>query len=677
METIKKYANHRVVMFLYLFILSTTFYKTYDRIFDKKVHLGGDNAGYYIYGKSIATGEGYVALHDKDKMKANHFPPGYPALIAATMKLFSGKITTIKAANGFFMLMALFVLFFLFRALTMNIHLSFVACLLALFNYHMLQYSTIMYSEIPYVLFSSLSLLLFMFTDYSKTFYRNWTFILFILVMVFAFYIRTMGVSLFISFTLILLLQKRWKYAAFLVGGFLLLVAPWQIRSHSLGGNSYVNQLLMKNPYRPELGPMTMKDWPERFTMNVKRYYSMEITNGVLPFEAIDYKQTVKQLKKEAGIVDPVDSTSVNKPVEPEKELTLEEKQKAAAAAGMPDAKVEITTKDYLITTLLLLLMAFGLWRMRDHRLLIGLYMAGTFGILFLWPEAWFGIRFMLPLVPIMIFLAMNGVLELPKLAAQVLKRKDPWVVSMVLPFVIYFPMHTKLEKRVVELENQAKGIYINKFKNYFDLATWSNKNLPSDAVVACRKGQLFYLYAHRYVTGFKNTLDREELIENLHDKGVTHVVLDQLGYASTSRYLYPAIKRYPGKFKVIHQLKNPDTYLMQFRYEMDYTGEWKDDKKHGKGTYRWDNGMVYEGDWIENMRTGQGKFTWPNKQVYEGGWLNDRRHGAGYMTMPDGSKIEGTWTNDILNGPVKLFDTSGKFIETGMFKNNTRIDKK
>jgi len=677
METIKKYANHRVVMFLYLFILSTTFYKTYDRIFDKKVHLGGDNAGYYIYGKSIATGEGYVALHDKDKMKANHFPPGYPALIAVTMKLFSGKITTIKAANGFFMLMALFVLFFLIRALTLNIHLAFVACLLALFNYHMLQYSTIMYSEIPYVLFSSLSLLLFMFTDFGKTFYRNWTFILFILVMVFAFYIRTMGISLFISFTLILLLQKRWKYAAFLVGGFVLLVAPWQIRSHTLGGNSYVNQLLMKNPYRPELGPMTMKDWPERFTMNVKRYYTMEITNGVLPFEAIDYKQTVKQLKKEAGIVDPVDSTAVNKPVEPEKELTLEEKQKAAATAGMPDAKVEITTNDYLITTLLLLLMAFGLWRMRDHRLLIGLYMAGTFGILFLWPEAWFGIRFMLPLVPIMTFLVLNGLIEIPRFAAQFSKRKDPWVISMVLPFIIYFPMHGKLEKRVVELENQAKGIYINKFKNYFDLATWSNKNLPTDAVVACRKGQLFYLYAHRYVTGFKNTLDREELIENLHDKGVTHVVLDQLGYASTSRYLYPAIKRYPGKFKVIQQLKNPDTYLMQFRYEMDYTGEWKDDKKHGKGTYRWDNGMVYEGDWAENVRTGHGKFTWPNGQVYEGGWLNDRRHGAGYMTMPDGSRIEGTWENDILNGPVKLFDTNGKFIENGVFRNNNRIDKK
>ena len=148
------------------------FYKTYERSFDRKVHLGGDNAGYYIYGKSIAKGEGYKAIHTKDKVRANHFPPGYPALIAVVMKTFSGKIDTIKSANGFFMWAALFALFFLFRALTKNIHLSFVACMLTLLNFHMLEYSTIMMSEISFVLFSVLSLLLFVLTDFSKTFYK-------------------------------------------------------------------------------------------------------------------------------------------------------------------------------------------------------------------------------------------------------------------------------------------------------------------------------------------------------------------------------------------------------------------------------------------------------------------------------------------------------------------------
>lgn len=668
METIKKYANHRFVVFVYLIILAVLFNGVYDRIFDKKVHLGGDNAGYYIYGKSIAKGEGYVAIHNKDKVKANHFPPGYPVLIAATMKLFSGKVDTIKAANGFYMLAALYVLFFLFRAITKNIHLSFVACLIALYNFHLLQYSTIMMSEIPYLLFSAISLLLFTLTDFKKPAHKNLMFFAFVGVLVFSFYIRTMGISLFLSFMLILLFQKQWKYAGVLAIGFILLVAPWQIRSHSLGGNSYVNQLLRKNPYRPEMGQMELKDWPTRVKKNVKRYLALEITNGMLPFQTIDYKKTKIALEGDPR-------TEEQKAKAAEQEAKKKEQQaKSKQVDVFQNQKTDVTSTDYIITLILLILMAIGLARLKDHRILIGLYLAGTFGILILWPEAWFGVRFMLPLIPILILLALYGLVQTVSLGFEMSKKKEPWLIGAILPFLIFYPIYAKLEPRVGELEKQGKGIYVSKFKNYFDIATWANKNLERDAVVSCRKGQLFYLYANRYVTGYKNTLDKEELIENLHDKGVTHVVLDQLGYASTSRYLYPAIKKYPGKFQVIHQLKNPDTYIMKFNYDMGYTGEWKDDKKTGKGTFRWSNGMVYEGDWVENKRNGQGKFTWPNGQVFDGHWVGDRRNGPGLLVMPDSSRLKGIWKNDVLNGRVELFDKTGKFIEIAQFKNNQKV---
>jgi len=676
MVTLRKYANHRLVVFLYLFILSVLFFKVYDRVFDKKVHLGGDNAGYYIYGKALAKGEGYVAIHTKDKVKANHFPPGYPALIAVVMKTFSGKVNTIKSANGFYLLAALFVLFFLFRALTKNIHLSFVATLIALYNFHLLQYSIIMMSEISYLLFSSISLLLFAFTDFKKSPFKNVVFIFFILTIVFSFYIRTMGISLFLSFLLILLVQRHWKYAMLLVGGFLLLVAPWQIRSHSLGGNSYVNQLFRKNPYRPELGKMELADWPKRVHKNVKRYLAVEISNGVLPFEVIDYKKIKKQLEGTDTTATAKTPPVATKDDKAKKIADAKAKQKTKQVNTKPVQKTEITTTDYILATILLLLMALGLARLKRHRLLIGLYLGGTFTILGLWPEAWFGIRFMLPLIPILIMLALNGITEIPSLIFLGLKKKEPWILAMIIPFLVLYPVYGKLDKRVGDLEMQAKGVYISKFKNYFDLATWSNKNLERDAVVSCRKGQLFYLYANRFVTGFRNTLDAEDLIENLHENGVTHVVLDQLGYASTSRYLYPAIKKYPGKFQVIQQLKNPDTYIMKFKYDLGYTGEWKDKDKHGKGTYRWANGMAYEGDWLENKRMGIGKFTWPNGQVYLGEWVNDKRNGKGTLGLPDSTKLQGIWKNDVLNGQVKLFDKSGKYIETAEFKNNVRVKR-
>ena len=419
MDTLRKYLDHRFLVVFYLFLISVIFYKTYDRIFDKKVHLGGDNAGYYIYGKALAKGEGYTAIHTKEKPPGNHFPPGYSVLIAGAMKVFDGKINTIKSANGFYMFAALMVLFFLFKALTKNIHLSFIACLFAVYNFHLLEYSTIMMSEISFVLFSAISLLLFVLIDFEKTFYKNWKFLLFILAMTFAFYIRTLGISLVISFTLILLLQKRWAYAGTLVICFFLLALPWQIRSAKLGGSPYVKQLVQKNPYRPELGPMELADWPKRIAMNVKRYLALEISSGVLPFETIDYKQAVRQLKVEAGTLEAQTDPNTGKKKEPKKELTLEEKQASAAKRGMAGAKVVITTSDYIVSLILLILMAIGLARMKDYKILIGLYLAGTFGILFLWPEAWFGIRFMLPVVPILIMLALHGVVQIPQIVSS------------------------------------------------------------------------------------------------------------------------------------------------------------------------------------------------------------------------------------------------------------------
>jgi hypothetical protein len=33
------------------------------------------------------------------------------------------------------------------------------------------------------------------------------------------------------------------------------------------------------------------------------------------------------------------------------------------------------------------------------------------------------------------------------------------------------------------------------------------------------------------------------------------------------------------------------------------YQGEWKDDKKHGKGKYTYASGNVYEGEWKDDKK--------------------------------------------------------------------------
>lgn len=76
------------------------------------------------------------------------------------------------------------------------------------------------------------------------------------------------------------------------------------------------------------------------------------------------------------------------------------------------------------------------------------------------------------------------------------------------------------------------------------------------------------------------------------------------------------------------------------------YTGQWFDDKRHGKGKmtiFQKDGVYVYEGDWASNQKSGEGKYTWPNPMVwYEGKWAHDKRNGKGTATYPDGSEYRG-----------------------------------
>ena len=59
--------------------------------------------------------------------------------------------------------------------------------------------------------------------------------------------------------------------------------------------------------------------------------------------------------------------------------------------------------------------------------------------------------------------------------------------------------------------------------------------------------------------------------------------------------------------------------------YGFNYTGDFKDGKRHGIGKYVYPNGDTYEGEFFQNTFHGQGKFTYTNGDVYEGQWENNK----------------------------------------------------
>jgi hypothetical protein len=495
---------------IYYIILLLAFIFSYSYIYDKKVDQGGDSASYYMLGKAIAQGNGYSVISSVSKAPANHYPPGYPAIVGAVIKIFSDKMSTVILANGIMFLISVILLFELFILLTANMNMAFVSALLLLVNYHLLRYSTMMMSEIPFTLFSALALILFIKNmEDERPFYKSPYFYSAVIMLTWSYYIRSAGIALIGGIILYLLFSKKWSLIAVYTAGFVALALPWFIRGQKLGGNPYIKALTLVNYYKPDEGYMDFTALTTRFFNNVSRYFTKEIRDGLFP-------------------------TSI--------EL---------------DYQKEATGSDWFFGIIILALVFYGLFNLPKYRWIILGYVAASFGIFFLWPDVWYGTRFELPVIPFLLLGILYGLWELVYLISLKLKlnlRINPlWFALAILIFI----------PGVKRAHTEAKKKYEANFNDYFEIAKWMKENVKEDAVVACRKPDLFYLFSGKYVCNYKYTEDDKDLLEDLKKKNVNYVVVENLGFGSTGRYLVPAIRKNERNFKIVQQL--PEAYLFKF----------------------------------------------------------------------------------------------------------------
>ncbi|XP_029300105.1 MORN repeat-containing protein 3 [Cottoperca gobio] len=99
--------------------------------------------------------------------------------------------------------------------------------------------------------------------------------------------------------------------------------------------------------------------------------------------------------------------------------------------------------------------------------------------------------------------------------------------------------------------------------------------------------------------------------------------------------------------------------------YAKKYIGGWKNGKKHGYGMYLYNNSAVYEGEWSEDYRSGWGRMYYESGDIYEGEWMTDKNHGQGIIQFANGNWYEGTWGDGKKNGNGKFYyPDKGKLYE-------------
>jgi hypothetical protein len=490
----------------HIIIITVLFWVVYSNIFDHKPDMNGDNFAYYLLGKRIATGQGFTNATDIHHAPHTHFPIGYPALLSVFIKVLGDDQDNINFMNGLMMFGTLLLLYFLVKRLTKSASLAFVAAFITALNSHLLRSSTITMSEIPFLFVSMLALFFFAKAMADEKGIKSPWLYLSVVCIAGCYYTKTTAIALLAGIFVYLLVGKDWKRLAVVVLGFGLLALPGYIRDKNLG-SSHMGQLMQVNPYKPELGNLTSATFIERIQHNFVRYISTDIPSGVLSLE-----------------------------------VTFE--------------KAPISF--WLLGIAIIGLALWGIYRLTDLRLVFLGYIGGTLAILMIWPDIWGGIRFILPLIPIAVFLALYGIKEL--VAIPVGQDKLTYAPYAFLMLGLLYT------KPISALEDQANQIMPANYSNYFDIAKWAKANTPKDAIFSARKADMFIYYADRTCVGDKPSLDDKEVLQFFRDNKVDYVIIEQLGFSSTAKYLVPAVQKNPDKFEVVYQLKNPDTYLLKFK---------------------------------------------------------------------------------------------------------------
>lgn len=614
--------DKKIVLFC-LLIISVFFIYHYTQVFDYKPDMNGDNIYYYSLGKALAEGEGFSNTMSFEKTPHTHFPPGYPLFIAGIMKIFPDSIEAIKIANGILLYFSILLLFFLLKKITGNFIIPLISCVFCTVQAEILDFATMMMSEMLYLFLTIVVLYLLSYLEYPAfTRWKKIKQIGCISILVFCFnyiyFVRTMGTSLILAVLLyygVLAFRsfigwykvrkstpssvtKEKKNKLFgilfiwllLTLSFLVCKTAWDIRDRSVGkaGSNYTSNFLKKTDGQTMSG---WNDWSVRLKNNTTDYITRWMPASIFQTDPYNHNKA--------------------------------------------------TSGDWVKGLLCLGLMLVGLIKLKKLGLLLFFYLGATFGVLLLYPEQFGGFRYMIAVIPFLIFLFLYGLTQsLYSIGARFFKKNRPFnqyaIVTACFAALAIFPLSLKAlvpQKQMAKYKTWNARCAGIPFAEYLTAIEWCKNNLPDTARVICRKPELFYLYSGgRKASGFPQFGKPEEIYQYLVSCKATHVIIDHW-FRHAFVTLYPLIStHYPENFKFLCQVgggegqtKEPPTLIFEFNPQWGYQGELEKGKRQGKGKLVFPDGRTFVGHFENNRIQGYGElYDSKGNLISKGIWAND-----------------------------------------------------
>ena len=420
-------------------------------LYDPRVSPGGDDSAYIIQAHEFL----------KDFKFIDYQGPLYPIMLSVVDAIFGMSVKAFKVFSMVCMLAFMYVMFVAFRKRIPHT-LLFITLLLTSFNSHVLYFASQTYNEAFFMMMQSLFLFVFFrFFITRGDMYESAGFsaelkrhILLTVVLFGCILTRSIAYSLFLALTGYFILNRQWKNIAWSIACILLCFAVYQLLKFLLWGDVSIqasgqgNSLLNKDFYRPEYGRETLTGFVERFWINSNQYISRFF------MVMLGLRET---FTSEGFYVD-------TQPV-----VTI-----FVYLLGLTGLCFSFKQNKYLLFS----------------GIVVGVFLVVTFVVL---QTIWNQYRLIVPAYPLMILLLFSGIYYILSLS----KLRSFQFLLFVPVVVICFrmlPDTSKASEQAGKLKNEYSGLTPD-WLNYAKASAWTAKNLPEDALVACRKPSISSIY--------------------------------------------------------------------------------------------------------------------------------------------------------------------------------------
>lgn len=532
-----KAKGRKILHLVFIASLCVLFVYNYRALFDRKLDPNGDNISYFLLAKALSEGKGYVDLVPPTPVPHMHFPPGYPMFMSVFMHIFPDNIIAMKVINGLLFLLAVLLMFRIVRKISGgNLWLAFAVCFVTLMHPSLLRWSVVMMSEMLYLVISfgiilvSLDLNVgIIFTKGKKDRREVARFCLLCLLVISAYLVRTMGISVVLAAALafgvtslkaLLKKDKSWvkpaAVATAVIVSLLIAHGGWSVRNQIVNPG-YKNDYSSGFMYTDKHEKMTPPLWGSRLKTNVSEYVSIWIPKGLLtPKEVIDHMQHPNP-----------------------------------------------TAKDWLVGILLLSTMLYGLWMLKKGRVMLISYLLVTFAVLMLYQEQYAGIRYFIPVLPLMFLGVLNGIYSLVSLLVKAFSKKEIIILPVafvLLVSVLIVPTYVKgqeVYKNTASFDNYIDMNPKAPFANYVRAAEWLKEYAKDNVVVACRKPEIMYMYSgYKHSVRFPLRGEEKDILDFLK-KTKTNIVVFDTWSKHAYTVILPVAKKHENAFPVLYATPN------------------------------------------------------------------------------------------------------------------------